>query len=308
MIKTLADRVSNIRGANYVPSNAVNNTQMWEEFDLQTIDRELGYAENLGLNSVRVFLQYLVYEVDPKGMHERFDAFLECAKQHNLLVMPVLFDDCFGPEPILGPQGNPEPGKHNPLWRSSPGQSRMTQEYRPKLRHYVDDLLGGFKSDDRILAWDLYNEPMSRSYSVALVRDVFDWARKLAPSQPLTSCYYGALLSDFTNIHFYVSPSKQPEEAARIIDGARAFGKPVAATECLGRPNHGELHKILPLFREHEIGWYFWELMIGVNQTRYQWANASTAPESVVFQGLLYPDGTPYSQDEINILRSSCTL
>ena len=46
MTDNLADRVAGIRGANYVPSNAVNDTQFWEEFDLATIDRELGFAES----------------------------------------------------------------------------------------------------------------------------------------------------------------------------------------------------------------------------------------------------------------------
>ncbi len=305
MHQALADLISDIRGANYVPSNTVSDTQMWAEFDLDTIDRELGYAEGLGLNSIRVFLQYLVYEHNPKGMLDRFDALLECAGRHGLSVMPVLFDDCFGPEPNLAPQtGQPQTGAHNPYWQSSPGRSRMGQDYRPKLRAYVDDLVGKFKRDPRIIAWDLYNEPLSRSYSVALVRDVFEWARQIGPEQPLTTCYYGALLSDLTNIHFYVSPTEGPDEATRIIEGAKTFGKPVAATEFLGRPNHGELHETLPLFAEHKIGWYLWELMIGVNQTRYQWAHAPTAPEDVVFQGVLYSDGTPYRQDEVELLRS----
>ena len=307
MADALADRIAGIRGANYVPSTAVNDTQQWAEFDPAVVDRELGFAEGLGLNSVRVFLQYLVYEHDPTGLLERFDAFLACAERHRLSVMPVLFDDCFGPEPALGPQtGEAQPGAHNPWWQSSPGRSRMGQEYRPKLRRYVDDLVRAFGRDGRIVAWDLYNEPLSRRYSVSLVRDVFAWAREAGPEQPLTTCYYGALLSDVTKIHFYVSPSAEPAEATRIVEGAAAFGKPIVATEFLGRPNHGELHEVLTLFTEHRIGWYFWELMIGANQTRYQWAlkDAPAVAEEIAFKGLLYPDGTPYRQDDADLIRS----
>jgi hypothetical protein len=301
----MADRIAGIRGANYVPSDAVNDTQQWAEFDPVTVDRELGFAADLGLNSVRVFVQYLVYEHDPRGLLDRFDAFLGIAAGHGLSVMPILFDDCFGPEPALGPQtGEALPGAHNPWWQSSPGRSRMGQAYRPKLRRYVDDFLHRFGRDPRIVAWDLYNEPLSRPYSVALVRDVFAWAREAAPDQPLTTCYYGTLLSDVTNIHPYVSPSQEPDETARIIEGALAFGNPVVATEFLGRPNHGELHELLPLFAEHRIGWYFWELMIGVNQTRYQWRNTAAAADDIVFQGLLFPDGTPYREDEVRLIRS----
>jgi hypothetical protein len=294
-----------IRGVNYVPSNAVNATQMWLDFDAVTIDRELGLAEALGLNSVRVFIQYVVYEQDAAVLLDRFDALLELASRHGLSVMPVLFDDCWLPEPFVGEQApQPRPGFHNPYWQSSPGKRRMGLAFRPALRRYVEAFLGRFGSDRRIIAWDLYNEPQTRAYSVALLRDVFAWARRIAPSQPLTSCWYGALFSDITSIHFYVSPTREPDEGQRVIESARSLARPVVATEALGRPNHGELHEILPLFNQNRIGWYLWELMIGADQTRYQWPNSPRVPAEVVFQGLLHADGTPYRRDEVELIRA----
>jgi hypothetical protein len=298
-------RIEVVRGANYVPSNAVNPTQMWTEFDPATIDRELGFAEELGLNSVRVFIQYLVHEHDAAGLLARFETLLGLASRHGLSVMPVLFDDCWLPEPFLGDQApEPRPGLHNPYWQRSPGERRKALAFRPALRRYVEDLFGRFGRDQRILAWDLYNEPSATEASVALVRDVFSWARRLAPAQPLTACWYGALFSDITSIHFYGSPSRQPEEARRLIEAADSFSRPVLATEALGRPNHGEPQEILPLFSKRRIGWYLWELMIGADQTRYQWPNAPPAPDDIVFQGLLYPDGTPYRGEESQLIRA----
>lgn len=300
----LAGRIKGIRGVNYVPSDAVNATQMWADFDPSTIDRELGFAQALGLNSVRVFVQYVLYEDDPARLLDRLDEFLGLAHRHGLSVMPVLFDDCWLPEPFLGDQARePRPGVHNPYWQSSPGERRMRLADRPALRRYVGDLLGRFGRDRRIIAWDLYNEPQARDASVALVRDVFAWARQVQPSQPLTACWYGSLLSDITSIHFYVSPGREPDEAGRVIESAKSFARPVVATEALGRPNHGELYEILPLFDEHGVGWYLWELMIGADQTRYQWPHSSPVAEDVVFQGLLYPDGTPYSREEVELIR-----
>jgi plasmid stabilization system protein ParE len=297
-------RFETIRGVNYVPSDAVNATQMWLDFNTETIDCELGFAEALGLNSLRVFIQYLVYEDDPAGFLERFDALLDLASVHGLSVLPVLFDDCWLPEPFLGDQTpSARPGRHNPYWQRSPGRRRLGLAYRPRLRRYVEELLGTFGDDERIIAWDLYNEPQAREASVALLRDVFAWARELAPSQPLTACWYGMLLSDLTSIHFYLSPEREPDEALRVIESATSFARPVVATEALGRPNHGELHELLPFFDENGIGWYLWELMIGADQTRYQWAGSPPAPEEVVFQGLLHPDGTPYSEDEARLIR-----
>jgi len=301
----LTGRIEAIRGVNYLPSNAVNPTQMWLDFDAATIDRELGLAEGLGLNSLRLFVQYVVYEHAAAELLDRFGAFLELAARHGLSVMPVLFDDCWLPEPALGDQApEPRPRLHNPYWQSSPGRRRMALAFRPALRGYVEDLLGTFARDPRIIAWDLYNEPQSRPSSVALVRDVFEWARRVAPSQPLTACWYGALYSDVTSIHFYLSPAREPDETERVIESAKSFGRPVAATEALGRPNHGEVQEILPVFQEHRIGWYLWELMIGADQTRYQWPGAAAAPDEIVFQGLLYPDGAPYRAEEADVIRS----
>jgi hypothetical protein len=294
-----------VRGATYVPSNAVNPTQMWTEFDPVTIDRELGFAEELGLNSARVFIQYLAYEYDAHAFLAHFETFLEVADRHGLSVMPVLFDDCWLPEPFLGEQAlEPRPRLHNPYWQPSPGERRKELAFRPALRRYVEDLLGRFRRDRRIVAWDLYNEPLATEASVSLVRDVFAWARALAPAQPLTACWYGEPFSDIISIHFYVSPTRQPDEARRLIDAAKSFSRPVLATEALGRPNHGELEEILPLFSKSRIGWYLWELMIGADQTRYQWPNAPSAPDDIVFQGLIYPDGTPFRDGEAELIRA----
>jgi len=293
-----------VRGVNYLPSSAVNPTEMWLEFDETTIDRELGFAEELGLTSLRVFLPYLVYENDAASFRDRFEAFLGLSGRHRLSVLPVLFDDCWLPEPHLGVQApEPHPDEHNPYWQRSPGERRLGFEFRPALRSYVEDLLTTFGDDPRIAGWDLYNEPLARDESMALLRDAFAWARAARPAQPVTACWSGTPLSDVTSIHFYLSPSRQPQEARRQLDAALSWGRPVVATEALGRPNHGELVELLPLFRGAGIGWYLWELMIGADQTRYQWPGSEPVAHDIVFQGLLYPDGTPYSSEEAELIR-----
>ena len=51
-------------------------------------------GEQLGYNSCRVFVQYIVWKADPQGLKKRFAQLLELADKHHLRVMPVLFDDC----------------------------------------------------------------------------------------------------------------------------------------------------------------------------------------------------------------------
>ena len=305
-MSTTDTNFADVRGANYVPSTAVNDAQFWEEFDEATIERELALAEDIGLNSVRVFLQYLVYEDQPNAMLERFDSFCTMAQRHGLSVLPVLFDDCFGPEPELGPYPDPVPGKHNSQWRSSPGRTRMGLEHRPALQRYVEAFTGRFSDDPRVLAWEIYNEPKSEPPTVALQRDAFGWARAVGPSQPLTACWSGVYLSDITNVHLYTSPAQQPEEVTRIVESAKSFDKPVLVTEFLGRPNRGTLAETLPIFAEHGFGWYFWELIIGRTQVDLPWKqDVDSHPDGVAYQGLLYPDGTPYDPDELTLIAAA---
>ena len=62
-------------GMNYLPSTAVNSTEMWqkESFDEETIRCELAWAADCGYNSVRVFLQFLVWEAERDGFLDTFE-------------------------------------------------------------------------------------------------------------------------------------------------------------------------------------------------------------------------------------------
>src|SRR5438876_1683884 len=73
-------------GCNFIPSTAINQLEMWQAdtFDTKTIDRELGWAAGLGMNTVRVFLHDLAYEADPTGFKKRVTEFLDIAAKHKI--------------------------------------------------------------------------------------------------------------------------------------------------------------------------------------------------------------------------------
>ncbi len=149
-------------GANFLPSTAINQLEMWqaESFDPATIDRELGWAEGIGMNTMRVFLHNLLWEQDPKGFQHRIDAFLTIAARHHIRPIFVLFDSCWDPFPKLGPQHPPIPGVHNSGWVQAPGVVILSDPAQyPRLESYVKGVVGAFANDPRILAWDLWNEP-----------------------------------------------------------------------------------------------------------------------------------------------------
>jgi hypothetical protein len=297
---------------------------MWQAdtFDPITIDRELGWAESLGLNSVRVFMPHAVWEADAAGLIERVDTFLAIADAHGQSVMPVLFDDvAFADrDPYLGRQADPVPGRHNSGWTPSPGPAIVadaTQWHR--LEAYVTEMVDSFSSDSRIVAWDIYNEPGNfgmRDLSWPLVEAAFDWARRARPTQPLTAGEWVpypatdwtappgrlAALSDVVSFHAYEA-ADDPVLADRL-KALAAFGRPLLCTEWLHRGTGNTVAAMLPLFERRAIDWYLWGLVAGRTQTHLPWATMSdSAPGGIWQHDLLRPDGTPCDPREVDTLR-----
>jgi len=305
-------------GCNFVPSSAVNDTEMWqkETFDPTTIDREVGWAQSLGFNTCRVFLQYIVWNADPRGFRSRFDRFLSIASRHGMTVIPVLFDDCAfdaNREPYLGKQDDPIPGVHNSRWVPSPGHKLAVDTTAwPSLRKYVGDLVGGHRSDRRVLAWDLYNEPGNSGMgekSLPLLEAVFGWAREAKPDQPLTvGCWGGpkALedreveLSDVISFHFYGDHAG----LAAHIEQFKKYGRPAICTEWFARTFGSSMAADLPLFKAEKVGCACAALVNGRIQTNFPWGSPPGGPEPKVwFHDLFRHDGTPYDPAEVAAIR-----
>src|SRR3546814_12115571 len=77
---------------------------MWQAatFDPATIDKELGWAEQLGMTTMRVYLHNLLWEDDAEGLKTRMNVFLDIAAKHHIKPLFVLFDSCWDPNPKLG--------------------------------------------------------------------------------------------------------------------------------------------------------------------------------------------------------------
>ena len=143
-------------GSNYIPANAINELEMWQAdtFDPKRIDLELGWAEAIGLNTMRVFLPDLPWQQDAAGFQKRIDTFLQIAAKHHIKPLFVLFDSCWDPEPISGPQRDPTPGVHNSGWVQSPGVPALCDpQQHQRLHDYVAGMVTAFADDPRVLAW-----------------------------------------------------------------------------------------------------------------------------------------------------------
>lgn len=311
------DRQPWLVGVNFIPSTAINQLEMWQSdtFDPETIDRELGWAADLGMNVVRVYLHDLAWEQEPEAFKARVDKFLGIAWSHGIKTSLVLFDDVWNPEPVAGTQPGPVPGVHNSGWVQSPANREVNDtSYWPRLERYVTDVISHFGDDHRVLYWDLYNEPGNEgqgSKSLPLLEATFRWARAVSPSQPLTtgSWFHHRKLNSFAHAASDIISFHNYGDLAALdadIGGLKAFGRPVICTEWMARTTGSRFESHLPLLKERGVGAISWGLVSGKTQTIYPWGSPeSEQPPSVWFHDILHPDGTAYIPEEVRIIREA---
>jgi hypothetical protein len=322
-------------GANFIPSSAINQLEMLQEetFDPESIDRELGWAGALGLNSMRVFLHHLLWEQDPEGFLRRLDRFLGVAERHRIGVVFVLFDGVWDPNPRLGKQREPRPHVHNSGWVQSPGAAVLGAPQRhAELRAYVYGIVHHYRDDARIHAWDLFNEPDNRnegSYgaeelkdkpekAAVLLKKTFVWAREAEPSQPLTAGVWigpwpeekplapieKLMLeeSDVVSFHSYGAIEGVRERVQQL----RRYRRPILCTEYMARPQGSRFDPILEYFKDEKVAAYSWGLVAGKTQTIYpwdSWRKPYTGEPEVWFHDIFRLDGTPYDPVEVEYIR-----
>jgi hypothetical protein len=307
-----------LRGCNFIPSSAINQLEAWqaESFDTVTINRELGWAQGIGMNVMRVFLHHLAWQVDQKGFKERMNTYLKIADKHGIKTVFVFFDDCWNPNYQAGKQPAPKTGVHNSGWVRDPGELLFTDKTLIiKLEAYVKDILTTFKNDQRIAFWDLYNEPGNSTYgnkSLPLLQKVFQWGREVNPSQPLSSGVWSLNLSELNK--FQVENSdvityhnyEIPEKHQAAIDSLKKYNRPLVCTEYMARRNNSLFTNIMPLLKENKVGAINWGLVAGKTNTKYAWDEPikDGSEPKLWFHEIFRPDGSPYKQNEVDLVKS----
>ena len=321
-------------GANYVPSDAINQLEMFQAsiWNPQLNDRELSLAQGIGMNTVRVFLQDQLWQQAPVGFKKRLNEFLTIASRHGIRPIFVLFDSCWDPEPKLGPQHPPIPGVHNSGWVQSPGQKELANPaYYPALEAYVKGIVGAFAEDNRVLAWDIWNEPDNPTSQYpatpqktelvdALLPQAFQWARDEHPIQPLTSGVWTGDWShperesatttiqleesDIITFHNY----EWPESFEARIKELQPYGRPILCTEYMARGAGSTFDGSLPIAKRYHVAAINWGLVAGKTQTYFPWDSWQRPyvmeQPTVWFHEVFRQDDTPYRQHEVDEIRS----
>jgi hypothetical protein len=324
-------------GCNFTPSSAINQLEMWQanSFDPNRIDQELAWAQDLGFNSIRVFLHNLLWTQDAAGFTNRIQRFLEMADRHKIGVMFVLLDGVWDPFPHTGRQREPKPYMHNSGWVQSPGvQILRDPNGYDKLQGYIKGVLSQFGRDKRVQAWDLFNEPDNinrpayvklepenkAELALALLKKVVTWAREVDPCQPITAgvwagdwssnaklspiARYMLDNSDVITFHCYGPLA----EMQKRVESLRRFGRPLLCTEYMARPVGSTFETILPYLKQENIGAYNWGLVAGRTQTIYpwdSWEKKYRAEPTVWFHDIFRKDGKPFDPNEVTLIKKT---
>src|SRR3984957_9298576 len=305
-----------INGANFTPSTAINQLEMWQAdtFDPTTIDREVGYAENIGFNTMRVFLHSVVWREDPKSFKQRVNQYLAIADKHHIQTIFVFFDDCWNPNAKPGKQPDPKPGIHNSGWMQDPGRPLKTEADYLELKKYVVDMLTTFRHDNRILLWDLYNEPGNSNKnfkSAVLLTKVFAWAHAVNPDQPVSAGIWDSDLkeldkiqlenSDVITYHCYDTPDNHE----KLVQRLKLNGRPVICTEYMARPRNSTFENTMPMLKEENVGAINWGFVSGKTNTIYAWDTPipDGSEPKLWFHDIFRKDGTPYKKKETDLIK-----
>lgn len=302
-----------LRGFNYTQSNAWNDHDFWSRYDHAIVERDMGYAHRLNLNSARIFLPYPCYAANPERFLADVRDFVQTAWSHGISTSPIIYH---------GFRFHPEDAVFRPYPKGGlPPLSRTIED--PSCWHigeaYFDALYAAIGQEPGLLFWDISNEPGYTDDFVTWYdeepRYVQDYASRpdleeLRAKQEKTwecvrhFCRYvkakdpehdigidnifiwetepsaTAELVDVIIFHDYSTTRKRLRgvlETAQEL--GRKYGKPVLDNEmcCLARANPYDMS--IQLHNEYGVGWYLFELMIGEDG----WNRV---------HGVVYPDGT----------------
>ena len=324
-------------GSNYIQSNTVNQIEMWQQetFDSERVDLELKWAEEVGINTLRVFLNDQVWTKDPRGTQGRMSSLLKVADKHRMKVIFVLFDSSGDPYPEIGRQHQPKPGVRNSLWAQSPGAKGLTDQKSVEAALlYAENVVAVFNIDKRILAWDVWNEPENMNAGrfsnseppnkteliKAILPKAFQYVRAGNPTQPVTSGLWSngdwssmaslspiekmqVELSDFVTFQNYDGPA----EFEKRVKWLQAFGRPVMCTGFLNRTQGSTFEAILPVAQKYNVGALARDLVAGKTQTwlpsdSWKTPYVDRKPE-VWVQDIFTSTGPPYRKQETDFIK-----
>lgn len=335
-----------IRGCNYMSASCANRVDQWQSlhFDeyLEETENELKVMRELGFNSVRLILEYVVWEKEHDSFLVNFERYISLMAKYGISCTIVLANDCMPPKTELWK--TPDIGEQHYDWGYHGGRkhSQHGRHNCPAPHYYFDDevsrekyfemvkeIVTLYKDDERILMWDLFNEPGNSNredITMPYLVRMFETVREINPSQPLTVAAWWFDQNDFhtssvnkyalenSDIITYHNYSRY-DEHIRVLKYLKSLGRPIINTEWLARCTGNTVFDNFPLFYLEKIGCYCWGFVAGKYQTyepyegHWQWySDDKNAPIDFTkwFHDLYRPSLRPYDPKETDLITKLC--
>ena len=303
-----------LRGFNYTQSDAWNDRDFWERYDHDIVERDMGYAQRLRLNSARIFLPYTVYRADPDRFLANVKDFVQTAWRHGVSTNPIVYFCAF----FFPVEEEFQPVEGETLRPLS--KTIRTPESWSEGERYFDRLYDAIGSEPGLLFWDISNEPGYTDNFVTWYDEEPGYVQDFRPAVPDLQelrrkqectwefirhfCRYvkqrdpdhdigignifiweteASRTAELVDVIVFHDYSATRARLRGVLETAialgRKYGKPIVDNEmcCLARANPYDM--AIQLHDEYGVGWYLFELMIGEDG----WNRV---------HGVVYPDGT----------------
>lgn len=335
-----------IRGCNYMSADCANRIDQWQELGFEerlvTTEEEFKLTQELGYNSIRIILEFIVWDEQRDGFMERFERYISLATKYGISCMVVLANDCMRPKSFevnkigkqkvdLGYHGGrktSQHGHHDEMgWHVLDDPSTA-----PRYFEMVREIVAKYRDDERIIIWNVYNEVgNSKRDKVTLpnLKRMFEIIREIEPIQPLTAEawrldtqdiadlshveQYALNNSDIVSFHSY----SHYMNIVQIIHTLKNLGRPILCTEWLARGMGNNVQELFPLFFLEKIGCYNWGFVAGKYQTYEPWNGIWEQYEknpnlnfdfTKWLHDLYRPNHRPYNPKEIELIKHFCGL
>ena len=151
----LYDVCRNMRGFNYSPSYSPTAFGEWNDFDAEVWRTEIGRGKKYfpKMNTLRIWLDWNTYRRIPSKSVDGFGHVLDIANEFDIKIMPTVFNRWH------------DPGNDIYDWGGIYFEHLLDHFENPdfsRFEPFLKSIVGSFRNDDRIVMWDICNEPKLR--------------------------------------------------------------------------------------------------------------------------------------------------
>ena len=260
-----------LRGFNIIPSWGARIEQAWWDYDPVRFRKEVALATQTHANCIRLWIEFSAWMADPEKVQSSFMDAIAAIDEFGMKTMPCLFNRWRDQRFDYGGTTNDD----------------LYRDIEPKL-DYVRALVTPLVADERILIWDLCNEPAVTRldyfapdpiapWEMYWLSRVADLVRRTGAQQPITiGTHQGgknmdiyAPLCDVLCCHPY---GQTPEQLAEMLvvcgEVQRRHGKPMLSNEtvpgCLDDAKRAECARwTIRMMEDAGYGWMGWGMREG---------------------------------------------